>query len=155
MKALATRLLGVFFVSRLTPGSATMQNQPVGILGGFLFLLLACGCGKSGVKGKVTLDNSPVAAGWITFEAVGSNDSTFSGNIHEGQYKIEKKGIEGQYKVKIDVHFVNANEAADYYAKINAELNQDTQDEKEKKKIYEFQEELSSGSNVKDFQLQQ
>lgn len=124
-------------------------------MGRFLIVLLACGCGKSGVKGKVTLDDSPVAAGRITFEAIDPNSSTFSGNINKGHYKIEKKGIDGQYKVKIDVHFANANAAADYYAKINADINQDPEEVKEKKKIYEFQEELSSGSNVKDFQLQQ
>ncbi|MEC9093010.1 MAG: hypothetical protein VX438_09915 [Planctomycetota bacterium] len=126
-------------------------TNPVALSGSLLILLLACGCGKSGVQGTVTLDNAPVAAGWITFEAIDTEGSTVSGNIHEGQYQIEQKNLKGQYKVKIDVHFAHAAAAAEFYA----EINEDPQAFMEQEEAYEFQETLSNGSNVKDFQLQQ
>ena len=111
---------------------------------------------KSSVQGEVTMDGVPIAAGSILFQ---SESASWTVPIYQGRYELQDNQLAGKYQVKIEVNFVDARDAASYYADVNAELNEKKMWSKPKsvkaeaEKPFVFEEELRSGSNTRDFEL--
>ena len=148
---------------------------------GLLVVLVAIsGCGKPGIGGRVTIQETPVAAGTITFEKKEAPHRKWVGVINDGNYQIDTKVASAEYNVKIDVHFADADQAKDFYAAMSAELNmekilhgntpeavpsrEETKGEdaspsqppaKSPMQSHVFQTNLNSGSNRKDFEIGQ
>jgi hypothetical protein len=77
----------------------------IGVLLAALIPCLATGCGgsKQGLEGKVTLDDRPLANGYITFRPLAAaKGPTVGGPIEDGRYAIQSKiPLEGQFRVEI------------------------------------------------------
>lgn len=107
----------------------------------------------SQVSGVVKLNGTPIAAGSITFE---SDEVKVTGQVSDGQYEIRHPVLSGDFKVKIDVHFVRPEEAAAFYEHLTHELNQQKGNGETTQsaiKTFEFEEKLTRGSNRRDFRL--
>lgn len=90
-----------------------------------LLLALTVGCGKPGVKGTVTLNDAPIAAGLITFQPADSDRPEFSATVSQGKFEVEQADLGGKYTVRINVHFANSNDAADFYEAMSREINRE------------------------------
>ena len=92
---------------------------------------------SSTVSGRVTWQGTPVAAGQIVFE---SADATVMSQISEGYYEIKHPRLAGTYNVRIEVHFVDPSEAAEFYKNLTQELNPDNR--------FNPQKDMEPGSEV-------
>ena len=128
-----------------------------------MLMSLCVGCGQGdgatrcAVKGKVTLDGSPIEAGSIAFMPAGGTEGpTAGGQIEKGEYSIpsDKGPVEGRYRVEIRapqktgkmIQAPMAEEgtmveetAESVPAKYNSEST--------------LEEEIKAGKNVLDFEL--
>jgi hypothetical protein len=67
------------------------------------WLFVGCsGTQLAKVTGRVTLDGAPLADGVVTFEpAAGTAGPEFSGMLSNGEYKVAKEVLPGDYAIKI------------------------------------------------------
>ncbi|MEQ1830635.1 MAG: carboxypeptidase-like regulatory domain-containing protein [Pirellula sp.] len=108
MKQLTLESLMQFSCSQIFAGSSLRSRTlaPCMMMASLFFLLSGCGSDLSTVKGKVTLDGTPVENAFVEFVPKGKGTPSYGRTDKDGNYylaySLEKNGAApGEYAVRI------------------------------------------------------